>query len=89
MIPFLRKGIGIILASFLLVFVYIWLNLIIVNKGYFLSAKETERDTLEKKNRGLKLEVSQLKSLDRIEEIAREKLGYIEPKENEIIWLKR
>jgi len=88
-VPGLRKVIGIILLVFICIFVYVWLNLSVVEKGYLLSAKKSERGNLEKKNKELKLEVTELKSLDRIEKIAREKLQLVEPKENEIVWVSR
>lgn len=84
------KGVLLILLSaFSLIFVYVWLNIAVVRKGYLLSARKKEKKQLEQKNKELKLEVSELKSLERIEKIARGKLKLSEPKESEILWIKR
>ncbi len=79
----------ILLSAFSLIFVYVWLNIAVVRKGYLLSAMQAEKKHLEQKNKELKLKASELKSLARIEKIARKKLKLSEPKEGEIVWIKR
>ena len=77
------------MAVFGLIFVYVWLNIAVIRKGYLLSASQAERKHLEQKNKELRLKVGELKSLERIEKIAREKLNLSEPRESEIVWIKR
>ena len=85
----LKRVILILLLAFSLIFVYVWLNIAVVRKGYLLSARQAEKKHLERKNKELKLKVSELKSLERIEKIARGKLKLSEPKESEIVWIER
>ena len=79
----------VILLGFTFIFIYVWLNLALVRKGYLLSAGEAKREYLDKRNKELKLEVGKLKSLDRIEKIAREKIKLSDPKKHEVIWINR
>jgi len=70
-----------------LIFLYLWQHLRIKEIGYELGKKEKERKTLMDRNREMEIKVSRLRSLGRIEEIARSRLGLELSKEGEIILL--
>ncbi len=81
----LYLGHALLLVS--LVFLYLWQHLRIRELGYELGKKEKERKTLMDRNRELEIKTSHLRSLKRIEEIARSRLGLEPSKEGEIILL--
>lgn len=81
----LYLGHALLLVS--LVFLYLWQHLRIRELGYELGKKEKERKTLMDRNRELEIKTSHLRSLKRIEEIARSRLGLEPLKEGEIILL--
>ena len=70
-----------------LIFLYLWQHLRVKEIGYELGKKEKERKTLMARNRELEIKVSRLRSLGRIEKIARSRLGLKSSKKNEIILL--
>lgn len=70
-----------------LIFFYLWQHLRIKELGYELGKKEKERKTLMDRNRELEIKASRLRSLGRIEEIARSRLGLEPLGEGEIILL--
>ncbi|MCG2677376.1 septum formation initiator family protein [bacterium] len=70
-----------------LIFFYLWQHLRIKELGYELGKKEKERKTLMDRNREIEIKDSRLRSLGRIEEIARSRLGLELSKEGEIILL--
>ena len=78
----------ILILFFFFIFIYIWLRLEVDKKLYRLSKQEAKREALEKKNQELELEVTQLESLSYVEKRAETELKLVEPKEEEIIWLK-
>ena len=51
----------------------------VIRAGYELSERGTELRTLEQQNRKLRLELSLLRSPERIERLARDKLGLVRP----------
>ncbi len=82
---FLYLGRALLIVS--LIFLYLWQHLRIKELGYELGKKEQERKVLMNKNQELESEASRLKSLKRIEEIARSRLGLEPSKEKESILL--
>ncbi|MBU4561673.1 septum formation initiator family protein [bacterium] len=90
-VRFRIKGLLIYLGHTLLIvsliFFYLWQHLRIKELGYELGKKEKERKALMDRNREIEIKVSRLRSLGRIEEIARSRLGLELSKEGEIILL--
>lgn len=82
---FLYLGYALLIVS--LVFLYLWQHLRIKELGYELGKKEKERKVLMDRNQELESEASRLRSLKRIEEIARSRLGLEPSREGEIILL--
>lgn len=82
---FLYLGHALLMVS--LVFLYLWQHLRIRELGYELGKREKERKVLMDRNQELEIEASRLRSLKRIEEIARSRLGLEPSKEGEIILL--
>lgn len=75
---------GTTVAVFLLTF-YIWHQVEAVRLGYDSRRLEEEVLRLTKEVKALEAEKAFLLRLERVETIAREKLGYIEPREDQII----
>jgi len=69
-------------------FFYIWSRLEIVNLGYEISSEQKKRVKLLEENRNLRLQVMSLKSPERIERIAKRKLGLIYPTEEQVVVIK-
>ena len=65
----------------------VWSRLQITYLGYQLSQLNNEHTQLLKLNKQLRLEVASLESLSRIENIARNQLGLITPKPDQIIFI--
>jgi len=59
----------------------------IVSLGYRISAEATRRHRLEEEKRRLKLELATLRAPDRIERLARERLGMVPPDPARIVTL--
>ncbi len=68
----------------LVILVYLWCRLTVVNMGYEISRLNMERKVALEENRRLKIEISRLKSPQRIESIAR-KMGLVYPREDQIV----
>ncbi len=80
-------GLWIVMLSLFLgeLFFYTWCRVNNVNLGYEV-AQETEKKTkLIAYQENLKIELARLKSPERIEKIAREQLGLVRPKPEQII----
>ncbi|MFQ5508514.1 MAG: cell division protein FtsL [Leptospirillia bacterium] len=58
---------------------YLWQHMMMVDLGYRIEKTRTELSHLRHKRGELLLEVARLSSLDRVERIARERLGMTEP----------
>ncbi|HHD11372.1 MAG TPA: cell division protein FtsL [Deltaproteobacteria bacterium] len=71
----------------LVILVYLWCRLTVVNLGYEISRLNMERKVALEENRRLKIELSRLKSPQRIEKIAR-KMGLVYPREDQIVRIK-
>lgn len=82
---FLYLGQALLIVS--LVFLYLWQHLRIKELGYELGKKEKERKILMNKNQELEIKASHLRSLKRVEQIARSRLALEPAEEGEIILL--
>jgi len=72
----------VILAAALL---YVWQHTSVVRMGYEIERLRARHAALIQENKGLRLEMGQLRSLKRVEEIARKQLGMIAPKPEQVI----
>ena len=71
----------VILAAALL---YVWQHTYVVRLGYEIERLRMRHAALVQENKGLRLEMGQLRSLKRVEEIARKQLGMISPKPEQV-----
>ena len=75
-----------VVASFAAVGLFhTWLRIEGLRIGYSLSQATTEQRALVRENERLRLEVATLEAPDRIERIARQKLGMRQPRAGEVI----
>ena len=72
---------------FLLGLVHVWLRLQVVHMGYVLSTTTKLQGQLEQENRELKVEVATLTSPERLEAMARRRLGLMSPDKGQVIVL--
>jgi cell division protein FtsL len=72
---------------FLLGLVHVWLRLQVVHMGYVLSTTTKLQGRLEQENRELKVELATLTSPDRLEAMARKRLGLMSPDKGQVIVL--
>ena len=72
---------------FILGLVHVWLRLQVVHMGYVLSTTTKLQGRLEQENRELKVELASLTSPDRLEAMARRRLGLMPPKKGQVIVL--
>ena len=86
-IPLVRAALwaGLIALSALAL---VWPHLEMVKLGYELTRLEAERDRLIQERRVLRVEVAALRQLDRVESIARGKLGMEFPGPDQIVYVK-
>lgn len=70
-----------------LALLHVWLRLQVVHMGYVLSATSKLRGQLEQENRELKVELATLTSPDRLEAMARKRLGLASPKKGQVVIL--
>lgn len=75
------------LGLFLLGLAHVWLRLQVVHMGYVLSTTSKLQSRLEQENRELKLELATLTSPDRLEAMARKRLGLVPPGKGQVIVL--
>lgn len=68
--------------------VSVWFRVSITNIDYRIAGEMQRRDSLLEENRKLKVEIATLKSPQRIESIARTKLGMCYPERDQVIFLK-
>jgi cell division protein FtsL len=76
-------GLGLIAV----VLVHVWLRLQVVKTGYVLSTASKLQSRLEQENRELKIELATMTSPDRLESLARRRLGLVPPEKGQIIIL--
>lgn len=70
-----------------LVLVHVWLRLQVVHLGYVLSTSSKLQSRLEQENRELKIELATITSPDRLESLARRRLGLRPPEKGQVIVL--
>ncbi len=68
-------GVAVLVSTLLASLLYVKGRLLVVELSYSLSQKEAERSKLERERQALMVERATLRSPDRIEKIARSKLG--------------
>jgi cell division protein FtsL len=66
---------------------HVWLRLQVVQMGYVLSTTNKLENQLEQGNRELKVELATLTSPDRLEAMARRRLGLMPPEKGQVIIL--
>lgn len=69
-------------------FVYMWPRVKLVTLVYDYNAMKEKKKELTHYNRMLRLELASIKSLDRVEKIATEKMGMIVPADEDIVLIK-
>jgi cell division protein FtsL len=72
---------------FILGLVHVWLRLQVVHMGYVLSTTTKLQGRLEQENQELKVELASLTSPDRLEAMARRRLGLMPPEKGQVIVL--
>ncbi|HEY5543014.1 MAG TPA: cell division protein FtsL [Candidatus Binatia bacterium] len=70
-----------------LVLIHVWLRLQVVHTGYVLSTTSKLQSRLEQENRELKIELATLTSPERLELLARQRLGLRTPEKGQVIVL--
>lgn len=70
-----------------LVWLHVWLRLQVVRVGYVLSTTSKLQSRLEQENRELKIELASMTSPDRLESLARRRLGLKQPEKGQVIVL--
>ncbi len=81
--PYLTLAIFLVAA----IFAYGWEKIQLVRNGYRLQKLERELTFWENENRYFQIKFVQLTSLERIDKLARGKLGMVLPKQEDIILL--
>jgi cell division protein FtsL len=66
---------------------HVWLRLQVVHMGYVLSTMSKLENQLEQENQELKVELATLTSPDRLESMARKRLGLVPPEKGQVIVL--
>jgi cell division protein FtsL len=84
-----RLVFGVILGAALIsvVLAHVWLRLQVVRMGYVLSTTSKLQARLEQENRELKFETALLNSPERLEALARQRLGLVTPGKGQVIVL--
>lgn len=80
-------GVGLLLVGVLLFSA--WQHFELLQHGYRIEQMQRERAAQEEVNRHLRLEIESLRSPERIERIAKEKLHLVEPAADEAIVIER
>lgn len=87
----LKTNTSVLIASALIIsglFAYIWPRVKLVTLVYDYSTLRTEEKKLVHQNRMLKLELAAIKSLEKVEKIATEKMDMIQPEDKSIVLVK-
>lgn len=66
---------------------HVWVRLRVIQLGYALATASKVHSHLEQENRELKLELATLTSPERLQRMAKERLGLTEPEKNQVIIL--
>lgn len=78
---------GLALALVGVVLVHVWLRLQVVHMGYALSSTAKLQQQLEQEQRELRVELTTLTSPERLEALARQRLGLTPPEKGQVIVL--
>jgi cell division protein FtsL len=70
-----------------LALLHVWLRLQVVHLGYVLSTTSKLKSQLEQERRELKVELATLSSPQRLEQMARSRLGLREPEKGQVVIL--
>jgi len=74
-------------ALIAIVLLHVWLRLQVVQLGYVLSTGSRLQSRLEQENRELKIELATMTSPDRLESLARRRLGLRSPEKGQVVVL--
>ncbi len=80
-IPTVALGVVVLVAALL----YVWQHIYVVRLGYEIERLRERHGALVQENKVLRLEMGQLRSLKRVEEIARNRLGMAKPKPGQVL----
>lgn len=81
-------GVALLIGALLgVVLIHVWLRLQVVHMGYVLSTASKLQSRLEQENRELKVELATLTTRDRLDEMARRRLGLAPPQKGQVIVL--
>ncbi|MBI3988817.1 MAG: cell division protein FtsL [candidate division NC10 bacterium] len=80
-LPSLGVGLLVLLGGLF----YVWQHVQAVQLGYEIEQLKQERAAFVERERELTLEIARLKSPKRVEEIARDRLGFITPAPDQIV----
>jgi len=69
-------------------FIFVWTRICVLNTGYKISESIKTQEKYLQENRKLKIERASLASPSRIEKVAKNRLGMINPKNNQVVILK-
>ncbi len=69
--------------------IYVWQQIQVVKVGYNLSQLKVQIEERENENRFLRMRLSNLSSLERVEKIAKERLKMVNPPPENIIYLEK
>jgi cell division protein FtsL len=64
---------------------YVWQHIWVLRMGYEIERLRETRAALVQEHKALRLDLGQLKSLRRVEEIARTQLGMVTPKPGQVV----
>ncbi len=76
-------GLGLLVLAVALL--YVWQHIHVVRMGYEVEQLRHEKATRVQEYKALRLELGQLRSLRRVEEIARSRLGMVTPKRGQVL----
>jgi len=83
---FLMMMMGVIIM--ICFFIFVWTRICVLDTGYRISEAMKTQETYLQENRKLKIERASLTAPSRIEKVAKNKLGMIAPKNNQVVILK-
>ena len=82
----LHHGVALLCLA-LVVLLYVWLRLQVIDRGYALSATTKLQQRLEQEQRELRVEHATLTAPERVEAMARRRLGLRPPEKGQVIVL--
>ena len=79
------SAVGLGILALVCALFYVWQHIWVLRMGYEIERLRETRATLVQEHKALRLDLGQLKSLRRVEEIARTQLGMVTPKPGQVI----